>query len=547
MADSSTGFVRLAPIAVDGTTLLAADSFLEIDATVRDPGARSAFEFVVNAFCSSRPLIQPHPSGKLHQSAPPLFTLWNQTAQSVATQVAVPVNPLASAHDLRHTFFRRVEFDAPLISAWLVHQLQPSNYRQYIDGGNNLAQLAKMVEFVESDFNFHRYDPRTIEAWSRYGSFGTRIVDLQSDAGLGDFETLKVALAYTLQAAAKGVAYASHLYESHPDTLYRCHWLRESLLDSGAVTRRVNAASRAGSLFPWGTFSAAVIDAESQRLRREPGRIVDWLRQLRDFAHIHPPQSNFTDDEFENYALTAAKESGLQTMIGYSGIEDLVRASEAQSVPLSKDERNIVLRSASHLQGSYNKEQEHVWRFESAISEALSAYRRTCKMSTDPNDVPSEASPSVPLNSEYDAFIACNSVDLDIVRRYVEKFREYGILVFYYPDSMPIGLRWRSVIEVLMGQRPNIGHFRSRARCGVILYGPSGVGRVQDEEIDLAWEVERSGLFNIIPVVLSEVSPNWQPEGWMKIRTFCDLRNDEKHQQWDRLISTIKTATITAS
>jgi hypothetical protein len=238
--------------------------------------------------------------------------------------------------------------------------------------------------------------------------------------------------------------------------------------------------------------------------------------------------------------LHAASESSLEGLVGRTGTQHLIDVVGGSTLDLASNERRVILKAASHLTGSYNKEDKIEWGFEPAMREALAAYRREFPMNASEDRDPTARTIEFLQPATYEAFLAVNSADLKVVHQHVQKFREYGRSVFFYSDCMPLGSRWRAVLEVLMGQRQSTGTFSSKASCGVILYGPSGVGRVQDEEIDLMWEAERSGTFPIIPVILPEVDRNWTPSGWMKIRTYCDLRGDHDHSQWLRLMETIK-------
>ncbi len=116
----------------------------------------------------------------------------------------------------------------------------------------------------------------------------------------------------------------------------------------------------------------------------------------------------------------------------------------------------------------------------------------------------------------YDVFVSYDRDDEPIVEAIVDELRGLGVTAWRDRDSGSGGDRFISTIESAMS--------RSSA-CAVFVRGvPTGW---HDEELQLALDLSVSNSeFRVIPVLLPESIDDSELPGWLRIRTWVDLRAD---------------------
>jgi hypothetical protein len=270
-------------LAVDGTLLLAADSFLRPSKkSVQDPEAKWAFQYLATAFCSDLNLFYPAPKEPT-KTATPLFSLWIEYS-SVRGGLGIS----SGEHEhvikrLRRPFLNKVIDDAPRVAKWLAFQFQPEMVPHYLGGGNPVDELPDFIDALGDDARLPAHNPIVVELQRLQRDAGTPGVfrDLAYRKGLTD---LQVALAYLYQAYAKGVSYAWGLGEEQSNPIYRPHWLRESaMLEEDLVDKRIHENIPLGC-FPWGLVLSHIFDPSAPHERPAPDRAGKAFQAIRSFA-----------------------------------------------------------------------------------------------------------------------------------------------------------------------------------------------------------------------------------------------------------------------
>ena len=271
-------------LAVDGTLLLAADSYIaDIPESLRDPYSQWAFEYVATAFCSNFELHYPQPKSGLTVPPSTLFGLWIDEG-AIRRHAGVSLDEhRATVEQLVAPFVKKIQEDAPQIARWLSHQMTEEMAVFYLGGGNPEDELPGFAELLSPLFQ-ETPGPiiSEVHRLKAEGLLPRVFRDLAYKHGLSD---LRIALAYAYQAYAKGVTYALGLSELPTKPIYRPHWLRESAIYAVQLVDDRVETRVPGGCFPWGIILSRVFDPVQPHEKIEPSRIRDVFTALRGYSN----------------------------------------------------------------------------------------------------------------------------------------------------------------------------------------------------------------------------------------------------------------------
>lgn len=526
-------------VAIDGTTLIAADSFVARDPTQRDPAAISAFEFVVDAFCSGRPMMMPHPAAKQEGLISPLFKLWGATGQHVTVEDTRKPVQIRLVRDTATAFATCVEDNPHAIASWLSHQFHPDNFRHYIGGGNNPKQLRAIAERME--WAFDRRGPKLSQAlkivegrnWNE-----SSISILKAEGGLKGADHI-IGLSYAFQAAAKGVAYALNLQGNQTAAIYRTHWMRDQLLDKRRVSRKISQDHRAGLLFPWGAALSRLIRHFETELSTDPDLLSSLVWQLREFHRLS--QDAWLNED--RGATVSFIRNGLisagfaKHLLGESGAEHYARTTGMNAITrptgglntrtLAADEIEIDLPSIN-LPGNILKERELRWKFDAAIFDASAAWRNRFPVEEDKG--PEDESFSLQTSERFHYAAFFNGKDYEAVSHIVDSIEQYGYEAYFFPKDKEPGRANEAQIEDIVKTVP----------VALFFIGKYGLGSYQEHELSLMrHEASLRGAI-LVPVILESYRGQVRnlPAG---LENSCiDLREKADHV-WKPLIELLDT------
>src|SRR5215210_7593983 len=131
--------------------------------------------------------------------------------------------------------------------------------------------------------------------------------------------------------------------------------------------------------------------------------------------------------------------------------------------------------------------------------------------------------------TKQDVFISYNFRDREAAQGVAQALQKQGLSVFLDRWYLTPGLSWPQTLETAL----------SNCRAVAVLIGPSGLGRWQQQEKNLA--LDRQSLdpsFPVIPVLLPGADPAL---GFLSLNTWVDLREGlESPLGYEILVATVR-------
>lgn len=314
------GSAAIDAVAVDGSTLIAANSYLHADSHPADPEARSALKIVGDRFCNNLDLYYPMPSSGMEKPVP-IFALWRENAQEVGNLKVQDSERSDLIDVLREPFTRFVFEQTRKIGRWLKFQFTAQACEQYVGGRNDPTELAEYVSVADA------LEPETLRALER--SVPDELPEALRAAQKG-FSTVRLGVAYAFEAFAKGVSYAGGLKDVQVHPAYEAHWLRRPALTTAGLVK-FDEEDAAVPLFPWGTILQTVYDPSRPLHSAHDSAIRDVFSALREYtarranqwiyrltaAQVTPEKQEVIRQELTDFAWKGLDECGVVPELKY--------------------------------------------------------------------------------------------------------------------------------------------------------------------------------------------------------------------------------------
>lgn len=260
-------------IALDGTTLISADSFLM--ARPGDPYAARSFRDFCNWLCNNVGRYLPTPR-EGHLAPSPLFELWikRATEKPYPTDVTDYQQSLAS---VKHSFAVEITKRPRKFAKWIQFQLTPDRLKIYEGGGNNIVKVITHLEYIEPQLRNH---PSEFS-----DALNKRIRNLAPEVSrqLSERVTgLDFALCYAFEFYAKGLNYARGLDRER--ILYKPYPLRQSAVTSGDWVKGTTPEKITEQFFPWGSIFINMLTPEHPLHGISVTELIAVLDEIRDYT-----------------------------------------------------------------------------------------------------------------------------------------------------------------------------------------------------------------------------------------------------------------------
>jgi TIR domain len=122
-----------------------------------------------------------------------------------------------------------------------------------------------------------------------------------------------------------------------------------------------------------------------------------------------------------------------------------------------------------------------------------------------------------PALTDHVVFLCYRHRDQTFVRSLHKRLKVAGIPTWFDGERLVAGDRLHSVI----------GQALRNSRIVVICFGPDGLGRFQQTEVDEALELELDDVLKVIPIVLPDVAPEAEIPPFLRAFHYVDFRRSD--------------------